>query len=274
MAAAERVITEYELRTVSEDPGLEERIEQLGMEEEPIFVLPARRPPGYPFIINWREIYKRWPQQQIALLDRQSGELLAAINSLAFAWDGDDADLPDEGWDWAMYQGRLDAMRGETPVTACALSAIVRKDARKRRLSSLLLQSLKEQAARMGCRRLIAPVRPSLLERYPLVPVETYMRWTTDEGLPFDPWLRTHVRQGARVIKICPRSSIKYGTVREWESWTGMRFPASGQYVVPTAAASLQIDLERDEGTLTEPNIWVAYSLPSYTQSRPQASPT
>ena len=58
--------------------------------------------------------------------------------------------------------------------------------------------------------------------------MDVYARWTTPEGLPFDPWLRVHARAGARIVKVCPESMIIPGTVAEWEEWTEMRFPASG----------------------------------------------
>jgi 2-iminobutanoate/2-iminopropanoate deaminase len=47
----------------------------------------------------------------------------------------------------------------------------------------------------------------------------------------------------------------------EWESWTKMRFPESGSYVVPGALEPISINCERDEGIYIEPNVWVRHSL-------------
>ena len=52
-----------------------------------------------------------------------------------------------------------------------------------------------------GLRRLIACVRPTLKDRYPLVPIERYLEWRRDDGLPFDPWIRLHVRLGGRIAR-------------------------------------------------------------------------
>ena len=47
-----------------------------------------------------------------------------------------------------------------------------------------------------GLDALIAPVRPTWKERYPLTPIERYVLWRREDGLPYDPWLRTHERVG------------------------------------------------------------------------------
>ena len=51
------------------------------------------------------------------------------------------------------------------------------------------------------------------------------------------------------------------GTVSEWEGWTGMRLPESGDYVVPGALVPVAIDVERDVGTYTEPNVWMSHPV-------------
>jgi hypothetical protein len=49
--------------------------------------------------------------------------------------------------------------------------------------------------------------------------------------------------------------------VAEWEEWTGMAFPESGDYVVPGALVPVQIDRERDEGRYVEPNVWMRHAV-------------
>ena len=51
------------------------------------------------------------------------------------------------------------------------------------------------------------------------------------------------------------------GTVSDWESWTGMVFPESGDYVVPQALGPVTIDRENDTGRYVEPNVWIEHSL-------------
>ena len=51
------------------------------------------------------------------------------------------------------------------------------------------------------------------------------------------------------------------GTRAEWEKWTGLVFPQSGQYVVPGALIPITMDIEKDEGNYIEPNVWMQHSL-------------
>jgi hypothetical protein len=83
--------------------------------------------------------------------------------------------------------------------------------------------------------------------------------WRRDDGTHVDPWLRTHERIGAEIVKVASRSFTVAGTVAEWEEWTGMAFPESGTYVVPGALVPVEIDRERDEGLYVEPNVWMVH---------------
>ncbi len=124
-----------------------------------------------------------------------------------------------------------------------------------------MVKLMRQVAVDHGLRALIAPVRPSQKARYPLIPIENYIQWTTADGLPFDPWLRVHARAGARIIQPCPRSMTVPGTRAEWENWAGMPFPESGTYIVPGALVPVQVDVEKDEVRYIEPNVWVWHNL-------------
>ena len=45
--------------------------------------------------------------------------------------------------------------------------------------------------------------------------------------------------------------------VADWEEWTGMRFPADGEYVFPEALATLEV--RNGIGTHVEPNVWLEH---------------
>ena len=122
-----------------------------------------------------------------------------------------------------------------------------------------LITALRELATTAGWPRVIAPVRPTLKPRYPLTPIEEFARWTRPDGAPLDPWLRTHWRLGGRIIATAPQSQTMTGTVEEWQAWTGMVFPSTGDYVIPDGLSTLHIDREADSGTYTEPNVWVQH---------------
>ena len=106
-------------------------------------------------------------------------------------------------------------------------------------------------AREAGLGALIAPVRPNRKERYPTIPIERYARWVHDDGTPFDPWVRVHTGMGARLGPALPQSMHITGSAADWESWTGMRFPETGDYVFPAGLATVHIDREgRHRGLL------------------------
>ena len=116
-----------------------------------------------------------------------------------------------------------------------------------------------EIAGRHGFGALIAPVRPNLKHRYPLVPIERYAGWRRGDGSLFDPWLRIHERLGAKVLRPEPESLRITGTVAEWESWTEMAFPESGAYPFPGGLVPVTIDRIADIGSYWEPNVWMRH---------------
>jgi hypothetical protein len=151
---------------------------------------------------------------------------------------------------------------GIPPTTVSGLRAVVRPDRQGAGLSATIMRAMRATASRHGFSELLAPVRPLFKDRYPLIPMDRYVTWTrTDDGLPFDPFLRVHVRLGATLMKVAPESMVIEGSVREWEGWTGMAFPESGSYLVPGALDQVAIDLDRNVGRYVEPNVWMLHPL-------------
>jgi GNAT superfamily N-acetyltransferase len=253
------VMDEYTVRTAADDPALAHQIQDMIEEIWPRYITQASSPPGHPFKVDWWGVYKRWPQYQIALFDTDGETIIASANGQSIAWDGQAEDLPDEGWDWLIDQGLKDFNADLAPKTLCALSVTIRPDVRGKNLSRLMLELMRDFARRDGFTRMIVPVRPNFKERYPITPIDEYVSWRTDEGLPFDPWLRVHARMGARIVKPCPRAVTLGGTVAEWETWTNMKFPGSGDYVVPQLLAPLHVDRAADGCLHVEPNVWVVH---------------
>jgi GNAT superfamily N-acetyltransferase len=192
-------------------------------------------------------------EYQFALLEDEV--VLAEGHTGPLAWDGDDATLPD-GIDAAIRQV---VEPGRPADTLCAFAAEVAPAARRGGLAAELLQGMREIARRHGLRRLIAPVRPSLKERYPLAPIERYVTWRREDGELLDPWMRLHERLGARVATPLPRSMRITGTVGEWEAWTGLALPESGPYVFPHGLAPVEVDRDAGVGTYWEPNVWMVH---------------
>jgi hypothetical protein len=102
-------------------------------------------------------------------------------------------------------------------------------------------------------------VRPTLKERYPLIPIERYVEWRREDGSHFDPWIRVHERVGGEIVQVAPRSMLIEAPVADWEEWTEMTFPEDGAYVVPGMLATLEV---RDGvGTHVEPNVWMRHAV-------------
>ncbi len=118
---------------------------------------------------------------------------------------------------------------------------------------------MKEIAKSNGIKNVALPVRPTLKWQFPLIPIDEYINWENSEGLPYDPWIRVHKRAGGEIIGICERSMEISGSVSEWESWTCLRFPASGDYIVDKALVPIKIDRENNTGTYFEPNVWIVH---------------
>jgi hypothetical protein len=203
----------------------------------------------------WGRLTEELPEYQFHLLG-EGDEILARARSIPVRWDGRVEDLP-AGIDGAIARGFDDG----AATALCALVIMVPRDVQSRGLSTKALEAMCELARRHRLGSLIAPVRPSWKERYPLVPIERYASWRRADGLPFDPWMRAHERIGAVVLKPESRSLRITGTVTEWEEWTEMSFPESGEYWFPGGLATVEIDRGADRGRYWEPNVWMRHGI-------------
>lgn len=189
--------------------------------------------------------------------DDEREEVVGVGNAIPAAWDGDVASLPDGGLD-AVVEARF-AEGAPEPTVLCAMQILIAPEYRGRDLSCRMIERMSEIGRDHGLDTLIAPVRPTLKHRYPLTPIGRYLAWRRHDGTHFDPWLRTHERLGAEILKVAPESVTVSGSVAEWEAWTELALPESGAYVVPGALVPVEIDRERDEGTYREPNVWMVH---------------
>jgi len=201
----------------------------------------------------WPRLTEERPEFQFHLVDEHD-EILVRARSVPVRWDGTVDDLP-AGIDGAIARGFDESGAN----VLCALVIMIPRDLQGRGLSTRAVEAMLELAHQHGLDSLIAPVRPSWKERYPLVPIERYSAWRRGDGLLFDPWMRVHERLGATVLKPEPHSLRITGTVADWEEWTGIAFPESGAYWFPRGLATLTIDHEADRGSYWEPNVWMQH---------------
>ncbi len=207
----------------------------------------------------WARLYTDFAEYQFVLLNPGTEDIVAVGNSLPLYWDGEK--LPDEGWDWAVHTGFEQRTSGIAPNTLCALSITIFPEYHNRGISPAAVKAMIAIGKANGPGHLIAPVRPNFKSQYPITSMERYVRWTREDGLPFDPWMRVHARLGAETIGVCPRAFRVEGSVAQWEEWAGMKFPETGQYVIPVALVPVEIDREADKGIYLEPNVWMVHNI-------------
>lgn len=200
-------------------------------------------------------LFPRHSRLQILLFDRTTEQVVARGRTIPFRWDGTLEDLP-RGID-AIGLRALDDP--PPPTSLSALAAEVVADRQGKGLSRLVILAMAEAARQAGLAPLVAPVRPSWKDRYPLIPIDQYASWKRDDSFPFDPWLRVHARLGANILRSEEKSMRIEASVGEWERWTGMVFPEDGEYVFPSGLAPLRV--QNRVGHYWEPNVWMLHEL-------------
>jgi GNAT superfamily N-acetyltransferase len=237
--------------TSSERPDLKDRAKAALRGDWPTFVLHD------PLSNTYRhQIEAYFPGFDVLLAE--DGDVVADGRAVALRWDGTLATLPD-GYDGALVKAVTEHEASVKPNTLCIMAVTVRPDRTGGGLAGKVITALRDRAFESGLQRVIAPVRPALKAKYPLSTMEEFARWKRGDGLHLDPWIRTHQRLGATILAPAPRSMVITGTVAEWEKWTNMAFPQTGQYVVPDALDLVEIDCERGRGIYAETNLWMRH---------------
>jgi GNAT superfamily N-acetyltransferase len=206
----------------------------------------------------WPSLFTTFARYQILLFD--GDKVVGVAHSAPIAWDGTPAGLP-ESIAGILESATGTAKPGRRPTALAALTAITAGH-EGRGFGAELLKAMQALAREHGLGTLVASVRPSQKARYPLAPMERYVRWTRPDGAPLDPWIRAHWRLGAEIVRVVARTLMIEGTVDQWQDWTEMAFPDSGPYVVPGALQPVVIDRDREEGRYEDPNVWMVHRPP------------
>ncbi|MGH7325773.1 MAG: GNAT family N-acetyltransferase [Candidatus Rokuibacteriota bacterium] len=242
--------------TLTERPRLEDEFERLAEVGWPRFL---RQRDELGVGRHWPRLFTTFKDFQLLVCD--GADRVAAVgHTVPFVWDEMPSGLPETMA--GILERALEAREaGRRPTALSALAAVTEPERRGQGLSSEIIKAMAALARQHGLGALVAPVRPTLKSRYPLTPMERYVRWTRTDGAPLDPWMRAHWRLGAEIVRVVPRTLVIVGTVVQWEDWTNMAFPDSGPYVVPGALQPVMIDRARDEGRYEDPNVWMHHRL-------------
>jgi hypothetical protein len=217
----------------------------------PAFMLAGHAGHGVDLI----ELLSAFPEHQVLLLD-QADRVIGAGLSVPHEWDRTISGLP-AGWDGAVTAGAALRAAGRTPTIVTALSVTLLPEVSRHGLAGGIIAAMKAAAVRAGAAGMLAPVRPIWKSRYPLIPMDRYADWRTPQGEVFDPWLRLHLDLGAQRLTVAECSLTVTGTVAEWQQWTGLALPDSGDYVINGGLVPLHVDVPADQGVYREPNVWV-----------------
>src|SRR5438067_1101772 len=136
---------------------------------------------------------------------RPSVLTVAATHAVPLVWNGSAEDLPSSIAD-ILRRAKGDHDAGRAPSAICALAAIVDARFRGKGMSAVAVRAMVDVGRTRGLRALIAPLRPADKSLYPLAPMNRYVRWTNEDGLPLDPWIRGHARLGPDILGVLPRA--------------------------------------------------------------------
>lgn len=234
-------------------------IDEMIMQHWPKFMLQTSVDDSY-----WERLYKKpFAEYQFVAITGEGDEekVIGLINSVALPWKGSLQELPDRGWD-EIFTLAMDSDLEELPCDLIsALSVIVSKEYRGYKIPQLLISHLKKYAKSQNYLGIVVPVRPTMKHIYPIQYFRDYITWKNERGEPFDPWIRTHWRLGAKFIKIAPESMRITGTIANWELWTGLKFPQNGKYAISSGLVPLKIDVAKNIGEYVEPNLWMFHPV-------------
>ena len=203
----------------------------------------------------YNDLLNEFPDYQLCLVDEATGYPVAVGNSVPLKVDFND--LPPEGWDWIVETA---AKEHTTRNALGALAISVPAVHRGKGLARQMILAFRALAARKGLAGVVAPVRPSEKSHHPFTAIEEYVGWKDDQGRAYDPWIRSHLSAGGRVIGPCKRSMVVEEPIPFWETWTGEQFKQSGDYAVDGGLTPVTIDVAANMGRYAEPNVWFAYA--------------
>ncbi len=243
-------MSEFRVIPYLEQPELLKELANLEEESFPAFI---NDDPVWAMISP--HFYKEFAAFQFFIYDDEKKKVAGMCNNVPFNWDGNPDNLP-------TYQGMMHTAISDwqggnhKPNTLSGVLGLIDPEYRGQGVVEMLGFNVYGLCMEHGMSSIMIAVRPTIKDKYPMVSIEEYVQWKNVEGNMFDPWLRAQENMGGELIKVEPQSTVIDGTVAQWEGWTDMKFPVSGDYWVPGALSTVNIDLEKDLGRHFEPHVW------------------
>jgi hypothetical protein len=208
---------------------------------------------------HWPDLYTHFLKFQFALFD--NNKIVGVANSICLNWSKPLTELPDTGLDWAMQKARQDHLEGLSPNLQVGVQILIHPDYRNQGISYTMLGMMKDIAKANEIKHIALPVRPNLKSDFPMMDMQEYITRKNEDDLPFDPWVRVHVKDGGQIIGICSKSMTIEGSISDWENWTGKKFHESGEYIIDKALVPVKMNKSHDRGTYIEPNVWILHEI-------------
>ena len=208
--------------------------------------------------ISWPQLYDVLSEYALVLV--KNDRVIAVGFTVPVLWNQKPEGLPDS-IESIIRQGIALKERAAQANTLIPIAALVDSKVQGMGLSSIVLKEMKTLAYGLGLNSLVVPVRPTNKAKYPAQSIASYANRRREDGFFYDNWLRVHERLGAEIIHIAECTLTVRSDLSNWSKWTNMDFPESGQYVVPGALSTVEVDKDLNIAVYREPNVWMLHPM-------------
>lgn len=206
---------------------------------------------------SWEKVETYFPDFQRILIN-ENNTIVGIVCTLPFYWEDELSELPMDGWDWLMGKGIDDFEKKQKPNLLGGLQIIINKEYKGKGLSRTFIAEGKRIMATKGLKYFALPIRPTLKHNFPDMSMDDYLEYK-ENGKIYDPWIRTHLKSGAKLIKVCTNAMNVKGDIQFWESLMNRKINQSGLYKVDGGLNLVKISKEENIGEYSEDNIWIYY---------------
>lgn len=238
----------FVIKYFSESPDLASRISELEDETFPTFL---NEEPIWQN--NQADIMHTFANYHYLVLD-EAGNVVGANINVPLAWSGDPHDLPsyNELLELCLAQHKA----GLKPTALVGILGAVAPEYQGKGLAKLLMKTNTQTQRKYGFSYYLSPIRPAIKQLYPNYSLETFLSWRMSEGDLIDSWLNFFRKAGATELGIARDAITMEAPLEQWEQWTGITFPATGQFIIPGGHQMLNVDVSRNTGTYSEDHLW------------------